>query len=479
MNYDDYRRCDSTGLAKLIADREVSAEEVLDCCIERIEAVNPTVNAVVQKQYDTARAAIADGLPDGPLKGVPYLIKDLHYLEKGQPSSNGSRLFADRVADHDSTYVARCKAAGLVIVGRSNTPELGLNLSTEPVLHGPTRNPWNLKHSAGGSSGGAAAAVAAGMLPAAHATDGGGSIRIPAANCGLIGLKPTRGRNPAGPVDGEGWNGMSTGHVVSRSVRDTALFLDCTHGPEAGDPYAAPPPKGRYIDAVGRDPGQLRIAMMTTDHLGEPINAECVAAIEAAGKLCESLGHIVEPARPAFDVMALRQVQRTLISANIASLVNGYAESLGRDLTPDDVEAATWAMTQGATEITATDVIRAIATMHRLARQLGAFFEDYDVLLGTTMPNPPVELGYIDMNSDDLRTYGKRAGTEGRLTPIFNATGCPAISLPLAWSESGLPIGVHFGAALGGEETLIGLAAQLETAAPWFDKIPNLEDEAA
>ena len=234
-------------MAAAVGSGGVSAEEVLECCIARIEAVNPAINAVVYKQYDSARAAIADGLPDGPLTGVPYLFKDLQAFDAGHPSTGGSRLFAAQVPDHDATYVERCKAAGLVIVGRTNTPEMGLNGNTEPVLHGSTANPWNLDHSAGGSSGGAAAAVASGMLPVAHATDGGGSIRIPAANCGLVGLKPTRGRNPAGPDVGEGWAGMSTGHVVSRTVRDSALFLDCTHGPAPGDPYAAPPPERPYV----------------------------------------------------------------------------------------------------------------------------------------------------------------------------------------------------------------------------------------
>ncbi|MDP7546636.1 MAG: amidase, partial [Alphaproteobacteria bacterium] len=303
LTFAEYRKMDATALAAAMAKGDLTAGEVMEVAIARAEAVNPAINAIVHRQYDQARQTIADDTaPNGPFKDVPYLLKDLGAFDAGQPCSMGSRLWADFVPDHDATYTERCKAAGLVIMGRTNTPEMGLNASTEPTLHGATPNPWDAGRSAGGSSGGSAAAVAAGILPMAHATDGGGSIRIPAANCGLFGVKPTRGRNPAGPDVGEGWSGMSTGHVVSRSVRDSARMMDCTHGPAPGDPYAAPPPARPFAQEVGADPGRLRIALMTDGFDGRPLDAECIKGAEDTAKLCAELGHVVEPARPKLDV---------------------------------------------------------------------------------------------------------------------------------------------------------------------------------
>jgi Asp-tRNA(Asn)/Glu-tRNA(Gln) amidotransferase A subunit family amidase len=293
MRFDEYRKLDATALAELIGRREVSAAEVLEIAIERTEEVNPKINAIVHKQYDRARKAVAAGQLQGPLAGVPYLIKDLAFLDRGEPARLGSSLFKDFVADHDSAYIVRCRKAGLLIMGRTSTPEFGLNPTTEARLYGPTRNPWNLAHSPGGSSGGAAAAVIAGILPMAHATDGGGSIRIPAAQCGLFGLKPTRGRVSMAPDAGEGWGGLSVGHVVSRSVRDSALMLDCTAGYEPGDPYVAPVPQRPFVEAVTRPPGRLRIALMLRDHRGAKLHPECEKAVRGAARLCENLGHIV------------------------------------------------------------------------------------------------------------------------------------------------------------------------------------------
>src|SRR5262252_3213273 len=306
MRFDEYRKHDAVSLATLIAKREVSAKEVLETAIARAEQVNPAINAIVHKQYDQARKAVATRLPDGPLKGVPYLIKDLGFFETGEPATFGSSLFKDFVADHDSAYVTRCKRAGLVFMGRSSSPEFGLNPNTEPRLYGSCHNPWHLEYSAGGSSGGAAAAVSAGILPVAHATDGGGSIRIPAAQCGLLGLKPSRGRISFAPDVGEGWGGMSTAHVVCRSVRDCAVMLDCTAGAEPGDPYTAPPPEHPFVEEIKRPPGRLKIAMMRKDHIGAELHPECLAAVESATKLCESLGHVVEEAYPDLDFDELR-----------------------------------------------------------------------------------------------------------------------------------------------------------------------------
>src|ERR1700737_1600777 len=294
MRFEEYRKHDAVSLAGLIAKRQGSAEEVLETAIARGEKGNPAINAIVHRQYEQARKSVAAGLPEGPLKGVPYLIKDLGFFQTGEPATFGSSLFKDFVADHETAYVTRCKKAGLVLMGRSSSPEFGLNPNTEPRLYGSCHNPWNLEYSPGGSSGGAAAAVSAGILPVAHATDGGGSIRIPAAQCGLFGLKPSRGRVSMAPDAGEIWGGLSAGHVVSRSVRDSALMLDCPAGLEPGDPYAAPSPECSFSEALRRPPRRLRIALMLKDHRAAKLHPECLEAVQSAAKLCESLGHVVE-----------------------------------------------------------------------------------------------------------------------------------------------------------------------------------------
>ena len=475
IKFDEYWKHDAVALADLVAKGEVSAEELLDTAVERAEAVNPAINAIVYKQYDVARQAIRDGLPNGPLKGVPYLFKDLGAYDAGHPSTGGSRLFADFVPDHDATYTERCKAAGLVVMGRTNTPEFGLNISTESTLLGACRNPWNLEYSTGGSSGGAAAAVAAGILPVAHATDGGGSIRIPAANCGLFGLKPTRGRNPAGPDVGEGWAGMSCGHVVSRSVRDSALMLDCTHGAAPGDPYAAPAPARPFADEVGADPDKLRIAVMNHGHDGEPLSAECSQAVSDTAKLLTDLGHTVEAADPGIDTMAVGRANRAIIAANTANMVRNRAKALGREPSGQDVEAATWAMVQLGNAVAGPDYADAVLQIHLLSRKLGAFFQDYDLILSSTLRNPPLPLGTLNtQDPDGIEAFGELIRHELATTPFYNAAGCPAMTVPLHWSADVLPVGVHFGATLGDEATLLRLAAQLEQAKPWFDKVPDM-----
>ena len=312
MKFEEYRKHDATSLAALIANREVSGEEVLEAAIARAERINPVINAIVHKQYEQARKAVVAGLLEGPLKGVPYLIKDLGFFESGEPATFGSSLFKDFIADHETAYVTRCKKAGLVFMGRSSSPEFGLNPNTEPRLYGSCHNPWNLEYSPGGSSGGAAAAVSAGILPVAHATDGGGSIRIPAAQCGLFGLKPSRGRVSMAPDAGEGWGGLSAGHVVSRSVRDSALMLDCTAGMEPGDLYTAPRNEGSFLEAIAHPPRRLRIALMLKDHRGAKLHPECLEAVEGAAKLCASLGHVVEEADPELDMVALRHEHQNL-----------------------------------------------------------------------------------------------------------------------------------------------------------------------
>jgi len=472
--FKDYDRHDALDLGKLIAGRQVTAEEVLEAAIARIEQVNPRINAVVHKMYDQARAAIRAGLPNGPLAGVPYLMKDLYAWQQGARVGNGSRLYDGFVADHDFTLVARYKAAGLVILGRTNTPEFGLNAATEPVVNGPTRNPWNLTRSSGGSSGGAAAAVAAGMVPAAHATDGGGSIRIPAANCGLFGLKPTRARNPAGPDVGEGWSGLACGHAVTRTVRDSAALLDATSGPAPGDPYWAPPPARPFLKEIGADPGRLRIALKKTTLSGTPVHPECVKGVEAAAVLCEELGHHVEEAMPEFDFAGLRWAMGVIIAASLRNAIDARLDALKREQQPDDLERITALWAELGRRHTARDYARALVIAHGVGRRFGAFFGRYDLLLSPTVAEPPLPQGATDMMSDDLESYNEKLFRLIPFTPQFNVSGGPAASLPLHWTADGLPVGIQLGADFGNEAVIFRLAAQLEAARPWKDKRPTL-----
>ena len=471
---EQFERYDGLGLAELIRTKEATPEEVLAATLERIDGRNPAINAVVTRMDDHARAAIRSGLPDGPFKGVPYLLKDLGALYTGVVTSYGSGLFASNVPDHDSEIVARMKRAGLVIVGKSNTPEMGIAPSTEPRLFGPTRNPWNLGHSAGGSSGGAAAAVAAGMLPMAHATDGGGSIRIPASACGLFGLKPTRARNPMGPDAGEGWSGASIGHAVTWSVRDSAALLDATSGPDIGDPYWAPPPARPFLEEVGRDPGRLRIALTTTPWLAGPVDPECAEAVRGAAKLCASLGHHIEEARPQFDEAAWGQASRTIVVASLTFTLETRAAALGRPLSQDDVERITWERVQEARAFSAADYARAIHTVHRTGRAVARFLEQYDILLTPTMAKPPHPLGVLSLSNPDSAAFLAARTASVGFTALFNSSGHPAMSVPLAMSKSGLPLGVQFVARFGDEATLFRLASQLEAAQPWNDRRPPL-----
>ncbi len=472
MKTEEFMAHDGLGLAELVRRRRVSAAELLDVAIAIVEARNPELNAVVSRLYDQARSAIAAGLPAGPFTGVPYLLKDLGAHYEGAVTSFGSALFKDFVVDHDSEITARLKRAGLVIFGKTNTPEMGLASSTEPRLFGPTKNPWNLAHSAGGSSGGSAAAVAAGMAPMAHATDGGGSIRIPASACGLFGLKPTRARNPMGPDAGEGWGGASVGHAVTRTVRDSAALLDATSGPDVGDPYWAPPPVRPFIEEVGRDPGSLRIAITTRPWNGQPVDPECAEAASAAARLCEQLGHHVEEATPDIDAKMLGQASLIVASANVRASLEARAAALGRELTDADVERITWTRAGEGHTARAADYARSIGVMHRAGRIVARFFTRYDMLLSPTMCRPPHPLGVIDMMTDDLDRYTQAVlGTIG-FTSLFNSAGNPAMSVPLAWSRDGLPIGVQFAAPFGDEATLFRLGAQLEAAQPWAERRP-------
>jgi amidase len=457
-----------------VRQREVSAAELLDATIERVGARNPAINAVIHRMDEQARKAIAAGLPAGPFTGVPYLLKDLGALYAGTPTTGGSAFFRDAVADHDSEIVARLKRAGLVIFGKTNTSEFGLSTSVEPCLFGPTRNPWNRAYSAGGSSGGAAAAVAAGMLPMAHATDGGGSIRIPASACGLFGLKPTRARTPAGPDVGESWNGAGIGHAVTRSVRDSAALLDATAGPDIGDPYCAPPPRGSFLAEVGVDPRQLKIAVTTTAWNGSPVDPECAAATIDAARLCESLGHHVVEASPAIDEEARNAAMRIIIGAHTRATLELRGQALGREPRPEDVETSTWSMAEYGRQVTASDYAKAIRVLHQAGRVVGRFFGEYHVLIMPTMCRPPHKLGVLAQSDNDPHAYLEAILGTIAFTSPFNTTGSPAMSVPLSWSRDGLPIGVQFAADFGDEATLFRLAAQLEKARPWDDRRPAL-----
>ena len=470
----DYERYDAVGLAALVAKGDVSPQALLDAAITRTEQLNPRVNAVVAKHYDAARAAIRAGLPEGPMKGVPFLLKDLHAQLAGTVTSNGCRFYADNLADHDTELVARYKRGGMVIFGKTNTPEFGLTITTEPMLFGPTRNPWNLDYMAGGSSGGAAAAVAAGIVPAAHASDGGGSIRIPASCCGLVGLKPTRGRNPHGPDRGEGWGGMSTEHVVSRSVRDSAALLDLTHGPDIGAPYFAAPPERAFRDALNAERTPLRVGLVTRTPAGEAVDPECERAVREAAALLDQLGCQVEDSSLSSIEAGFGAAFRTIIAGHIRAGIEMQAAKVGRQPASGDLERITWLFFDAGAKASAADYARAVIAVHRTGRQLGRLFEHYDLLLTPTLPKPPQKLGVYSMMTEDPDAYGRDVAYFTAFTAIVNIAGNPAISLPLHWTPGGLPVGVQLIGRYGEEGTLLRVAAQLELARPWFARRPAL-----
>ena len=470
----DYEQYDATGLADLVRRRQVSPTELLEAAIERVQARNGAVNAVTMPLYDYARAAIAAGLPDGPFTGVPFLMKDLTAAIAGVPMTRSSQFFADAPPPTaDSEHVARLKRAGLVIFGRTNTCELGLSLTCEPRLHGPTRNPWDPTRISGGSSGGAAAAVGARMLPMAHATDGFGSIRAPAACCGVVGLKPTRGRNTMAPVLGEGLGGCSVEHAVTLSVRDSAALLDATCGAGVGDPYVAPPPARPYRQEIGADPGALRIAFTSLAPNGAKIETESLRALTETARLCAELGHRVEQNDPAIDRSVVVPTFLTLAAANTVVNLASHPTK-GRAARADEVETVTWATAKLGEKVSGADYVRATQAAHRLGRQMAAFHGDWDVLLTPGLATVPVKLGWIDMMMGDVDEYWRRVFAFSPFTVWFNLTGQPAMMLPLGRSPDGLPVAVQIVARYGDEATLFRLAAQLETAHPWFDRKPAL-----
>ncbi|WP_224246905.1 amidase [Hyalangium gracile] len=473
MQLSEYVKFDGLGLAELVRRREVKAEELVKTTLKAIEALNPRLNAVIGVLEEEARSTLAKGLPEGPFTGVPLLFKDLVLHGAGIPSELGSRLFKGLVFPDDSTLMSRFRRAGLVPLARTNTPELGFNASTEPVLHGPTRNPWNPEFSSGGSSGGSAAAVSAGIVPLAHANDGGGSIRIPASLCGLFGLKPTRGRVPVGPDAAEALNGHGIEHLLSRTVRDSAAMLDFTQGPDVGDPYVIAPPARPYLEEVGREPGRLRIAFSRATITGDVTSPECVAAVEDAARLCGELGHELVEARLPVDGAAFEECLALIWCSGLAAWVYGLAGATGRTPGPDVMEAGNWAAVQKGVSMTAMELQKGLAIMNHIARTVGRFFVNHDALLTPTVPCAPHRLGVLNANAPQTaREWMRKVFSYCAFTAPFNVTGQPAMSVPLHWSARGMPIGVQFVGRWGDEATLFRLAGQLERARPWAHRTP-------
>lgn len=468
MRFDEYRKHDAVGLAALVRKGEVTADELLETALARAAEVNPKVNAVTHDMSDRARGAQSG---TGPLAGVPYLLKDLGASYGGAPTTYGSMLFAGAVAEADSAMTRLYKAAGLNIFGKTNTPEFGIWPVTESDLLGVCRNPWDLGRSPGGSSGGAASAVAAGIVPAAHASDGGGSIRIPAAACGLFGMKPSRGRVSFAPA-GEGWAGASIQHAVTRSVRDSAVLLDATCLPQPGDPYYLAPPERPYVDEVGRDPGKLRIGVFDGSLTeGLQVQPEVAEAVRDAARLCESLGHHVEPASLPGDHSAMQAAARVVLWASIASTVDGECERRGRPLEDGEIEPITRSIYELGKRTIAPDYVRAVQTIHAWGRACASLFETYDVFLLATLGRPAIPIGWL---FEDPKQTNERLFSYMPNTQAFNNSGQPAMTVPLAWSSEGLPIGIQFAAKTGDEGLLFRLAGQLEAARPWFDRVAPL-----
>lgn len=479
-SYDDH---DGTALAELVRTGETSARDLLQIALARVAATQPTLCATTLLQPDVAERLISDGLPDGPFSGVPFLLKDLGAEAVDFPSHNGSRLLRDTRYERNSTLYERLAATGLVTFGRTTSPEGGIGPVTESrAYRGPTRNPWNLAHTSGGSSGGAGAAVATGIVPMAHGSDGGGSVRIPASCCGLFGFKATRARLPDGPFVGEGWAGMAIDGFLTRSVRDSAALHDAVAGPETGAPYRAPPLSGSFRSAIERPPRRLRIAMTTGTLSGQTIHPECRRAVEHAATLLSSLGHHVEEATPEVDTDDMHAAWTTIVACGTSLWVHQRLASQGGMLEGADIEAVVRGACRHAATIKGEHYLDAVNRIHRFGRDMAAFFETQDVLLTATLAEPPALVGRFAHTNDDFLDY--RLGSHGvfaysPFTALYNASGQPAASVPLHWSAEGLPIGVQLAAGFGEDELLFSLCAELETMQPWFHRRPPLIEDAS
>ena len=475
---DDSTWLDATGQAELVRRGDASPKELVEAAIARIEALNPQLDAVIRTRFDQARAEAAGDVPDGPFRGVPFLLKDLGAHVAGEPTAHGLKLLHDVKQPVTSYLAEQFRAAGFIVLGRTNVPEFGTTVTTEPRGFPPARNPWNRDHSTGGSSGGSAAAVASGMVAAAHANDGGGSIRIPASECGLVGLKPTRARVSQGPEVGEGWAGGTIDGAVTRTVRDAAAILDAISGAMPGEPYYAPALPGPLRDEVGRDPGRLRIGFLDHPGLGADSvegyldDPECREAVAVTARLLESLGHTVEESAPA----AMFEEQfgamfPVIIAADSAKEIAEFEVLLGRPIADDELEPRNLLYKQWGATVTAVDYLNARGWIGAWSRRMASWWSSYDVLLTPTLAAPPPPIGWF---TEDPSAEGQRIVSFIPYTAQFNMTGQPAVSLPLHWSASGLPVGVQLVGAYGREDLLVRLASQLEQAAPWADRQPAI-----
>lgn len=486
---DDLIGYDAIALGKLIRDGKVKPTELLELTIQRIEHLNPKLNAVIHKMYDQARAIARDcdsrshrsASPETIFYGAPFLLKDLVAEYKGTPFHEGSRAVEGYVSKLDTELVKRQKAVGLIIVGKTNTPEFGLLPTTEPELYGPTVNPWDPTLTPGGSSGGSAAAVAAGIVPMAHGNDGGGSIRIPASCCGIFGLKPTRGRNSLGPLFGDIGSGIVCEHAVTRTVRDSAALLDSTSRPDPGDPYYAPSPQRPFLEEVGREVGSLKIGFLTSVPEGwgveTQLHPDCEEAAKDAAQLCESLGHIVEEiATKELGYPNLFKVYGSLFSCLTGHFIAYWEKELDKELRQDQFEPLTWTSYQAGLKRTGAYYLGVVEELQRFSRKIARFYNesDYDVILSPTMTIPPTKLGAFQPTSDDPMRGFRASSAFCAFTEIQNITGQPAMSVPLFWNEGNVPIGVQFAGRFGDEATLFRLAAQLEQARPWIDRKPPI-----
>jgi amidase/6-aminohexanoate-cyclic-dimer hydrolase len=472
MNNSEYFSYDALGLAELVRTKQISPSELLEKAIGLTEKLDPKLNAIPIKHFDLARENLKNQNNTGIFNGVPFLLKDLNNYLEGTVTSGGSRVLKNIKADHTSELVKRTIDSGLNIFGKTNSPELGLTVTTEPVLYGPTRNPWSLDRSSGGSSGGASAAVASGIIPMAQASDGGGSIRIPASCCGLFGLKPTRARTPLGPASLEGWGGQSIFHCVSLSVRDSAALLDVTSGHEKGAPYRSAYQEKSFFEQINIEPGKLKIGYLEDPNI--PISADVKEIMNSTINLCEKLGHSIESTKINYSSEEISLAIVTIISSNVAYAVKSQSQQTGREISNEFFENVTLQMAENGKNFSASDYVNAIKINHRLGQDLEKMFDKYDVLLSPVLASSPVKIGTINMDTTDMKTYVERLTQYSPFTGVFNQSGQPSMSVPLYRTKDNLPVGSMFSTAFGNENLLFSLAGQLEQAEPWADSLNDM-----
>ena len=477
MSMNEYSEWDAVTMAELVASGQVSARELVDAAIERIETLNPQLNAVVADHFENARTSAERSL-DGPFAGVPYVLKDMTAQLEGSRTTHGSRIMADApVSTYDTEIVKRFKRAGLITIGRTNSPELALSATTEPLLHGPARNPWDTSRTTGGSSGGSAACVAARIVPIGHGGDGGGSLRMPASCCGIVGFKPSRMRTPHGPDVSSVWESCCGEFVMTRTVRDSAWLLDEVAGQDIGAYYSAPADDGPYRDMIERDPGRLRIAWSARGPDNSETHPDCIAAAEHAAQLCADLGHEVIEAVPQIPASLGEQFGDAflgLIAIETARDADELAELTGQPINAETFEPTNLSFIEHGRSFSGVDAVRFRRVLHNIARACGPFFEDYDIYISPTLAKPPVPIGDIDTRCPDWLEFFTHMFGFMPFTSLFNVTGSAGVSLPLYWNDEGLPIGTQFISRMGRDGLVLSLAAQLERAQPWVDRRPTV-----